>query len=285
MEGQEDTKGQEAQNKEAQAGQEQSKEAKGQEAGQEAKPKEEPKVPQDIDKFRDKVRMEERTKLQNQLDRAAAVEEANASLKGENEALKARLSDLETKGQQEPPKAGEDAKAKKSTAEKIDQRIEAATTEVAEKLTEKFTSQINAINEKHASETAELRETLRRKDLAEYRMAKVAEAQGQIIEELVTGNTEQEIDDSYARARAVWQKTVDGVKPETSEQGEAGQGQRQGGTPPPAGHGAGRGEFQPGVADADSAMAAKVRSMSDEEFAASRKNLQAELMRRYPNQR
>ena len=124
--------------------------------------------------------MEERTKLQNQLDRAAAVEETNASLKGENEALKARLSDLEAKGQQEPPKDGE-AKPK-NTAEKIDKRIEAATEEVATKLTEKFSAEIQAINEKHASETAELRETLRRKDLAEYRAAKIQEAGGQIIE-------------------------------------------------------------------------------------------------------
>jgi len=283
MEGQEEKAGQEAQGNdqktpESQAGQEQSKETKGQEAQSQ-----EPKVPQDIDKFRDKVRMEERTKLQNQLDRAAAVEETNASLKGENEALKARLSDLEAKGQQEPPKDGE-AKPK-NTAEKIDKRIEAATEEVATKLTEKFSAEIQAINEKHASETAELRETLRRKDLAEYRAAKIQEAGGQIIEELVAGNTEEEIDDSYARARSVWQKTVDGVKPGTNEQGEPGQGQSNGGPPPPAGHGAGRGEFQPGVADADAAMAAKVRGMSDEEFAASRKNLHAELARKYPNQR
>jgi len=281
MEGQEEKAGQEAQGKEAQKGQEQSTET----TGQEAKSQEEPKVPQDIDKFRDKVRMEERTKLQNQLDRAAAVEEKAAAIQSENEALKARLSDLEKSGQQATPKEGEEAKPKKSTAEKIDQRIEAATEEVATKLKVQFDQQLEAIQTKHASETAELRETLRKKDLAEYRAAKIQEAGGQIIEELVAGNTEEEIDDSYARARSVWQRTVDSAKPGTKEQGEAGQGQSNGGTPPPAGHGAGRGEFQPGVADADSAMAAKVRSMTDEEFAASRKNLHAELARKYPNQR
>jgi len=282
MEGQEDNAGQGDQTQQTQEGQNQSQGNQDPQAAAQAAQNQEPKVPQDIDKFRDKVRMEERTKLQSQLDRAAALEDKAAAVSSENEALKSRLADLEKGSQPEPDKKEPEPTKSKSKTEDVDARIEAATTEVATKLTEKFTSQMEAMKTEHASETASLRETLRQKDLAEYRAAKLQEAQGQIIEELVTGNTEQEIDDSYAKARSVWQKTVDSVNGQETQQ--TGPPPPNGGPPPAAGPGTGHGEFQPGVADADSAMAAKVRSMSPEEFAASRGNLKAELRRRHPNQ-
>lgn len=89
-------------------------------------------------------------------------------------------------------------KSQKSEEDESKEKPEIAR-EVNDSISE-LKEQIKLLTEENVKTKEEFQETLKKRDLEAYRLKKIAESKGKIIPELVTGNSESEIDESFVVA-------------------------------------------------------------------------------------
>jgi len=146
---------------------------------------EEPVIPPEVSKIIDKARKEEKDKqyaIQEKFKKEA--QEAKKLVEANELKIKEMEKQLEviTKSQSQP---------------------ELNKPAIAPELTgtiEELKQQIAKLNEESLRTKQEFQETLKKRDLEAYKLKKIAESKGQIIPELLVGNSESEIDASFLTA-------------------------------------------------------------------------------------
>jgi len=146
---------------------------------------EEPVIPPEVSKIIDKARKEEKDKqyaIQEKFKKEA--QEAKKLVEANELKIKEMEKQLEviTKSQSQP-KLNKPAIAPELTG-----------------TIEELKQQIAKLNEESLRTKQEFQETLKKRDLEAYKLKKIAESKGQIIPELLVGNSESEIDASFLTA-------------------------------------------------------------------------------------
>jgi len=241
------------------------------------------RIPDDVKeilkKAKEDARLEERQKLGGQL---KSAEELSQEKLKENKTLQEKLELLERQVQERETALAEfqkQAEADEGSKKKVSEdEMNAVIESKAEALLKQVEAAMVEKDKVAQTQIEQLQEQLRQKELKEYRDALIAKANGQIIPELVAGNSVEELDASFLVARERYQGIAESLAGNVGNQ-LAGSGA---GAPPAAGPGIeAAGSAPPGTSQ-ESQLVRKVAQMTNEEFNANRDALKAELEHLFP---
>lgn len=250
------------------------------------------KVPENIDKLIqakvEEARQQEKAKLYDKINRADAALNENADLKQANAKLIQENANL--KHQPAPQ-----AQAGDNKEPVIDQ--DALIKATVEATTAKFAAERNEL----VGQVQSLQDQINKQNLNGIRAQVIAEAKGKIVEELVTGDTEEAIRLSAVTAMKAYENIVAQVGA-TSVQAQPGTSapppaqaqmvpqtmpatpvqQPQPAAAPVVSPGPTNTNFEPSVGNESARFSEDVRNMSNEEYAAKRMTIRRELQRLHP---
>jgi hypothetical protein len=156
----------------------------------------------DIKKLVEKVRKDEKDKQYSTIEKLRGELDAARGALSERDATIKNLAEKKAEGK--PPEEKKTDPQPGLSEDKLNLVIAAALKRAEEEIFNPQLSKLQAQND-------ELKKTLEVKDLDEYRQSLISKNDGQIIPELVTGSTREELDTSLIQAKQIFARTAEAL--------------------------------------------------------------------------
>lgn len=243
------------------------------------------KFPKDIEQWRDTVRAEERARARLEAGAIDELQRQNTLLTGLNTTLQRTVEDLQTRtATPAVAEAEADPKAEYRYDPAEEGEVKALIQQVVKTSTDQLRNDFDEVLSAKEARIQELEGRLHYSALNEHRTQLLSQANGRIVEELLTGNSVEELNDAYARARQKYEEYEARIL-DTRKEGPT--VPRVAYAPPSVGRGPVGAMTAPAAGSAEADLMARLQALprDRETWEKTRKTMLAEMQRMIPRQR